>query len=100
MNYRIAPQARADLAGIWEFIARDNLAAADQVIDTIRAKVLQISHNVELGRLREELAPGLRSLVIRRYPRYIIFYRVASESVEIVRVLDGARDFKDAFKPE
>jgi plasmid stabilization system protein ParE len=37
MVHRFAPQARAELNNIWNYIAREsgNLAAADGVIDTI-----------------------------------------------------------------
>ena len=37
MVHRLAPQARAELSNIWNYIAREsgNLAAADGVIDAI-----------------------------------------------------------------
>ena len=50
-----------------------------------------------MGRQREELQPGIRSLAFRRY---IIFYRRVSCTVEIVRVLHGARDLYEAFGRE
>lgn len=42
-----------------------------------------------LGRTREELSPRLRSWVIGRY---VIFYRPMEAGIEIVRILQGARD--------
>jgi toxin ParE1/3/4 len=98
MNYRIAPEAQQDLADIWHFIALDNLTAADRVLDSIKSGFSQIGSRPGAGRAREELAPGLRSFVVRKYRRYLIFYRPYPDIVEIVRVLDGSRDLKRLFK--
>ncbi|WP_431190053.1 type II toxin-antitoxin system RelE/ParE family toxin, partial [Desulfurivibrio dismutans] len=43
----------------------------------------------EIGRERNELIPGLRTLPVKKY---IIFYRVKSATLEIVRVLSGYRN--------
>ena len=43
----------------------------------------------EMGRARPELAPGLRSFVVARY---LVYYRVTRDAVEVVRVLHGRRD--------
>ncbi|MBI4579362.1 MAG: type II toxin-antitoxin system RelE/ParE family toxin, partial [Planctomycetes bacterium] len=43
MNYRIAPEARQDIADIWLFIAQANPLAADEVIDTIKNHFRQIA---------------------------------------------------------
>jgi len=48
-----------------------------------------------LGRAREELAPGLRSVAIERY---VLFYRVSETAVTIVRILHGARDINRIMK--
>ena len=43
----------------------------------------------------EELALGILSFP---FGRYIIFYRTIKEAIEIVRVLNGARDFWSIFE--
>ncbi len=50
-----------------------------------------------MWRTRNEVAPGLRSVL--RHP-YVIFYRVNNGSVEIARVLHGRRNFSAVFKKE
>ena len=47
------------------------------------------------GRRREELAPGLQSFPIGRF---VIFYHALAEAIEIVRVLQGARDIESIFE--
>ena len=98
MNYRIAPEAQQDIADIWHFIAQDGVVTADQVIDVIKSQFHQIAQQPELGRAREDLVPGLRSVVVRRYRRYLVFYKQCPDEVKIVPVLDGSRDLKQVFK--
>jgi len=50
-----------------------------------------------MGRTRDELVPGLRSLP---FGRYVIFYRALDDGSEIVRVLHGARDLRRALQSE
>lgn len=42
-----------------------------------------------MGRRRDDLINGMRSFP---YQAYIIFYRITDTTVQIVRVLHGARD--------
>jgi toxin ParE1/3/4 len=88
------PRASADLIEIWEYIAADNMDAADALIDRIDAKFQAIAAQPSMGRDRSELAPALRSLPI---PPYVIFYRPMDGGIEIVRVLHGARDIEAQF---
>lgn len=98
MNYHVAPKAQQDLADIWHFVARDNLTAADRILDAIKNHFRQIVQRPGLGRSREELAPGLRSLVVRKYRRYLTFYREQPDMIEIIRVLHGSRGLKRLLK--
>ena len=43
------------------------------------------------GRSRDEVRPGLRSVVASPY---VVFYRVIDGAAEIVRVLDGRQDIE------
>ena len=56
------PQARLDLIDIWNYIADDNEAAADRMLDRIESVLWMLSEQPKAGRERPELAPGLRSL--------------------------------------
>ena len=69
-------------------IARNDPIAADRVLDAIEQRWQQLVQHPYSGVSREEIAPDLRHLVIRRY---LILYRVGMETIEIVRVLHGRR---------
>ncbi len=50
----------------------------------------------EMGRAREELAPGLRSL---NAGNYLIFYRPADDGMQVIRIAHGSRDLPSLFEP-
>ena len=91
---RVAGKATADLDEIWLYIAHDNPDAADKYIRTIVGRFPTLAAMPLMGRERAELSPGLRSFPVGRH---VIFYRPMDNGVEIVRVLDGARDLPPLF---
>ncbi len=86
--------AAADLLDIWLHIATADLTAADRLLDRIDRTCSTLAASPELGRSREELAPGLRSFPVARY---VIFYRRSRTGIELARVLHGARDLDLLF---
>ena len=63
-QYRLTAQAEADLDGIWYFIARDNIQAANSLIDTLLERFSVLTENPMMGRPRPNLGPDLRSIPI------------------------------------
>ena len=91
-----SPEAENDLIEGWLYIAEDkDLETADRVLSSVWNKCSALLKSPELGRRREELSPGLRSI---RQGSYVIFYRLARDGVEIARVLHGARDIEGEFQ--
>jgi toxin ParE1/3/4 len=88
-NLILAQQAKDDLIEIWLYIAADSPSAADIFIDYLYEQAKKLCSNSELGRKRDELITGIRSLPVKKY---LIFYRITKENIEIVRVLSGYRD--------
>ena len=95
---RYTSRAREDLLKIWEWIAPDSPVIADRVYDAIEARCGTLCNRPQLGRPRPEIGQGARSLVIERW---IALYRVVEDGVQVVRVVDGARDLtKLEWTPE
>jgi toxin ParE1/3/4 len=86
--------AEHDLDDIWFYIAVDNIAAADALLDTIDERCQLLAHHPMIGRARPELAISLRSFAVGRH---VIFYLPQLDGIEIVRVLAGARDIDAVF---
>lgn len=94
---RIKPRAKADLAEIWRYIAIDSDAVADTFIATLHAKFQVIANSPNIGRARDALAVGVRSFPVGRY---VVFYRVLSDAVVIIRVLHSARDILTVYNAD
>jgi toxin ParE1/3/4 len=88
---RIRRTARAelDLEEIWFFIAQDDPAAADRLLDTFEEKLRLLAGNPQMGPARPDIAPELRYLPVGNY---LFLYRLIDGGIELVRVVHGARD--------
>lgn len=89
----LSPRAEADLVEIGAYIAEDNPERAASFIDELREFMTTVANNPYIGRPREDLRRGVRSVPFVGYS-YMIFYRVlaGTKGVKIERVLHGARD--------
>lgn len=86
--------ANADLMEIWVYLAEDSIEAANSAIQAIGRKCLDCAEMPGMGRRRDDLSPGLRSI---SHGNYLIFYRPVDTGIEIVRVLHGARNLPSQF---
>jgi toxin ParE1/3/4 len=93
----VTEQAEADLADILEYLEERSPAAAERLATAIDQRGQLLAEFPKMGRVREELAPGLRSVAIEQY---LLFYRVTESAVEILRILHGARDIESIMKAE
>ena len=89
-RYVLNVAAELDLDEIWEYIAQDNLDAADRWIGKLFDAFQLLAQTPTIGHKREDLTP----LPVLFWPvgAYLILYRVQSEWIEIVAVTQGARD--------
>lgn len=94
MRLEWSAYAIEDRVAIFEYIEADNPRAAVTVDDRIRRQVEQLIRHPESGRIGR--VEGTRELVIDRTP-YITAYRVAGDTVRILRVLHGAQQWPDAL---
>ncbi|HEX9215098.1 MAG TPA: type II toxin-antitoxin system RelE/ParE family toxin [Bradyrhizobium sp.] len=81
-----SPQTEIDLTAIWDYIAKDNLRAADTLLVRIEATFDMLAETPFAGRERSELRAGLRSFPVGNY---LIFYVPIPDGVEVVRVMHG-----------
>lgn len=88
-------QALEDLDGIWSYIAKVNVAAADRIIDQLYDRFDLLAGEPQLGERQPHLADG----TYRRFcfRNYVIYYVPDDEGITLVRVLHGARDETELF---
>lgn len=89
-RYVLSVAAALDLDEIWDFIAQDNIDAADRWINKLFDAFTSLAHAPRMGHKREDLT----AFPILFWPvgAYLILYRVQDELIEIVAVTQGARD--------
>jgi toxin ParE1/3/4 len=90
-----APEAEADIYAIARHIAGEgDLDAAYRFMETIDEKAALLATHPEMGRLRPDLAPHLRSFPVGPF---VIFYRDEKGGLQVARVLRGSRDIPSLF---
>jgi len=100
MDYRVTwtPQAKADLKSIGDYIARDSKVYASNFVKKLRQAARALRYFPKRGRVVPEYEdPEVRQILLRKYR---IIYRVKESSVEIVRIIHGARDLKTAMESQ
>ena len=90
-GYAFHPDAFADLDEIWEYIAEDNIDAADRVLADIRAVLRTLAASPQIGHRRPDLtARPLRFHVAR--DEYLIAYAPAETPLSVLAVFHGRRN--------
>lgn len=92
----ILPAAQADLIDIGDFIALDNRPRAASFVAEIEAKIVEVGERPGSFQKRDDLHKGLRHA---RHGRYLIFFIEMGDEVQIVRVLQGSRNWPRMFRP-
>lgn len=89
-KYVLSVPAELDLDEIWNYIAQDNIDAADRWINTLFDAFSSLAQTPGMGHKREDLT----AFPILFWPvgAHLILYRVQKELIEIVAVTQGARD--------
>jgi len=97
MAFRVSPEVEAELDDIWLYIAEESASidVADRVVDSITEQFLLLSRHPYLGRTRDDLRRGLRSVTVGSY---VVIYRVDGGEVRILHVVHGRRDIKQVVR--
>jgi toxin ParE1/3/4 len=90
-----SPEALDDRERIWDYYVRvAGRHTAEKVLREIAEVIALIEDHPFAGRARDEVRPGLRSFAATPH---VVFYRVAGETPQIVRMLDGRQDIEEKF---
>ena len=91
-----APEARADLFGLYDYIAaRGGAERALAYVERIEGYCRGFATFPERGTRRDDIRPGLRLVGFAR--RVSIAFYVTASTVTIIRILYAGRDLTKAF---
>jgi toxin ParE1/3/4 len=93
------PEAISDLENIFRFVAENTQreTVASRFVARIMARCRKIGDAPHGGRLRDDLAQGLRTVPFERTA--VIVYRVTT-SVEIINISYGGRDYETLYRQD
>lgn len=89
-GYVLSADAEADLNAIWEFIARDDIAAADRWVVRLFEAFDELAREPGKGHARRDLAG--HSVLFWAVGAYLLIYSRHEVSIEIVAITQGARE--------
>jgi plasmid stabilization system protein ParE len=88
----LTAEAEADLEAIGDYIAQDNPERAVSFVEEIAERCLRLGQAPNAYALVPRLAHlGIRK---RTFGNYLIFYRVLRDQVQVLHVLNSARDYE------
>src|SRR5262249_32508793 len=98
------PRAVDDLIACYAFFCeRTTEAMADRFLDAVETTLERIAHSTGTGVPHATHNPrlaGPRSVRVKKFTRYFLFYRTFDDRIELVRVLHGARDVQSILDAE
>lgn len=93
IRFRISKNALRELDEIFFYWARRaSLEVADRLVEALEEHFALLAESPGIGRQCDEIAAGVRCFPAGKY---LIYYRKARGSVEILHVFHGARDRTD-----
>ncbi len=95
MDVIVTIQARAEITDAVAYRAERNLSSARRLLDRFIFRFGELREFPFIGRNRDDLRLGLRSLLVENY---IAFYVVETEQITVLRVLDGRMDLEEELR--
>lgn len=91
MRVDLTPRARDDLRAIGDYIAEDNPARAVTFVQELLSRCSQLADRPSLyPYITPGRHPGVRRCL---HGPYMIFYRVLGDSIVVIRIVHGRRDY-------
>ena len=85
----VTDTARADLDGIYDYIAADSPDSAARLITRLDTAMHKAARSGTTGVPRDWVRPGLRALIVGNY---LIYFRLADNALTVIRVVHSAQD--------
>ena len=89
-GFVLSVDADLDLEEIWEYIAADNIDAADRWIDKLFHAFESLARTPGMGHKREDLTD--HPVLFWPVGSYLIIYRAEHRPIEIVAITQGSRN--------
>ncbi len=89
-----------ELAAIWEYIALDNIDAADRLLDSVHVTLQELARMPRTGRAWKSphhRLSQIRSFPVKDFTNYLVFYEPLPDGISVFHILHAARDVEQFF---
>ena len=99
MNLVYRPLYLADVTECADYLVSEaGEAVAMAWYGALKKSIQHIQRTPAIGRLRHDLPMvGIRTLNLRKYPKYLIFYRLENGQIELLRIRHGMMNLPELF---
>ena len=98
MRAQWSDEANIDIETLWDFIADEQVEAADRYVTELKAAADRHAQNPDMGqeepKLSRRLNESIRSFLYRNHRTY---YAIRSDEIRILRVLHCRQDKRNKF---
>jgi toxin ParE1/3/4 len=92
MRFIVSPRARADIDDIWNYTVEQwGERQAEICLRLLQAAVDAVASDPKIGPTCDDVRPGYRKY---RVGSHVLFYRVAANTVVVVRILHQRMDIE------
>ncbi len=101
-SIKYTPAAVDDMDEVFSYISKDNVSAADELLERINRQISSLAEFPNMGSMLSDdeyaiIQRGYRFIVVSPY---LVFYRLVENTVIIYRILHGRRDYlRELFGP-
>jgi toxin ParE1/3/4 len=89
----LSPEAQMDLMGLCDYLDASNPDVSMKFFDAARSTFVALARMPMIGQqYGASETQSLRKWRVKGFRQYLIFYRIKSETIEIVRILHGSQD--------
>lgn len=93
--YELSTEADQDVSDIFDYTEKEfGLNQAIAYVSAFDEYFAELMNNPELGRARDEICQGLRSII---QESHVVFYRIFKDRIRVIRILHGSRDLPSHF---
>ena len=94
-RYTLSPKAQRDIFQHWIYISKDSADSADNVEAAIYRNCELLVQNSGVGRPSlKRMSPPVFTWPALPYENYLIFYRVTSRGIRVIRILRAERNLR------
>jgi toxin ParE1/3/4 len=100
---RISPRADRDIDECCAWIRKDHPAAALRFLNAVELTCSNLAQMPGIGSRRYAeitLVHGVRMVAVKGFENYLLFYLEYETSIDIIRLLHGARDIPEVLQSE